>query len=329
MIPSADTTDETILLNYLARKAYYSSRHRLLYLSTAKVACTSLKWWFARLVGKDAEIRQQTDSCESEPELRIHGVFREVAPEVTALGEAALSKIFSSPSIFKFAVVRNPYKRIFSAWQSKIFLKDPIHSRSYRDFSFYNRSIRCHEDVAISLETFLEHVYTLEYPCISNPHWAEQSRLLRPDFVPYSCVSKIEDVTSLKKQLEAHLGPAFEDPFSPRRSNASLIPYSAAYITPRSRELILKMYACDFETFDYPLEVPCGGAQMGDETLATALRAVQMLQDRHKVIEDLCSRISRMKHRGARKKGLRYFMGRGRSLKGLLGLLIRSISRRR
>ena len=37
--------------NYLRWNSYLSTRHKLLYVATPKVAWTSVKWWFAALEG--------------------------------------------------------------------------------------------------------------------------------------------------------------------------------------------------------------------------------------------------------------------------------------
>ena len=43
--------DKGKLLAYLGCNSYCSEYNKLLYVATPKVACTSLKWWFADYVG--------------------------------------------------------------------------------------------------------------------------------------------------------------------------------------------------------------------------------------------------------------------------------------
>lgn len=126
-INSWPSADKEKVFKYLLDSGYRSDRYKIFYVSTPKVACTSLKWWFASLEGKVQALRSLTDSAESDPDLIIHGNnFHSLAPEVTGLGPDALGDTLSSDDFFKFAIVRNPYKRLFSAWQSKLLLQEPL-----------------------------------------------------------------------------------------------------------------------------------------------------------------------------------------------------------
>ena len=115
-----ENNDVKRLFGYLRYNSYRSERYKLFYVATPKVACTSLKWWFAGLEGYAEDIRKFKDSAESDPDLVIHDTFHRIAPDVTGLMPDVLADVLSSGSYFRFAVVSNPYKRIFSAWQSKL-----------------------------------------------------------------------------------------------------------------------------------------------------------------------------------------------------------------
>src|SRR5687768_7893976 len=111
---------------YLRWNSYLSQRYKLLYVATPKVACTSLKWWFAGLEGYSQVLSEIKDSKESDPDLVIHDSFHKVAPDVAGLLPHALAESLVSDAYFRFAVVRNPYKRVFSAWQSKLLLREHL-----------------------------------------------------------------------------------------------------------------------------------------------------------------------------------------------------------
>jgi len=107
---------------FLRESSYLSKFHRIFYVATPKVACTSVKWWFAGLEGCEDKIRAVVDTKETDADLSVHSAFRIVAPDVTGLVLEDLKEALESDSYFRFALVRNPYRRIFSAWQSKILL---------------------------------------------------------------------------------------------------------------------------------------------------------------------------------------------------------------
>ncbi|SDI37456.1 rhamnan synthesis F family protein [Pseudomonas panipatensis] len=276
---------------YLQYSSYFSSKKKLLYISTPKVACTSLKWWFARLEGHAAAIRQLGGSLESSPELVIHDTFHKVAPDVTGLESAALTEIFNAPEILRFAVVRNPYKRLFSAWQSKLLLQEPLQSGPYLSSDFFHTKISTVESIAYAFECFLEHLSEQEAPTFWDPHWTPQVELLRPDLLPYTLIAKLENTTELEEILRSSLGDAFVNPFKTSNSNESLVPYSEQFFSTRSIELIQKLYHRDFEHFGYETSLPPSKAAMSDEAFKVALKGIEMIKSRHARIADFQQRI--------------------------------------
>ena len=135
--------DKEELFNYLRYNSYRSEQYKLFYVATPKVACTSIKWWFAALEGHSQVLHGITDSIETDHDLVIHETFYKVAPNVTGLTSEDLAVALTSDSYFRFAVVRNPYKRIFSAWQSKLLLQEPLQIGPYLQCDFLHHPIEC------------------------------------------------------------------------------------------------------------------------------------------------------------------------------------------
>ncbi|MDD2774367.1 MAG: glycoside hydrolase family 99-like domain-containing protein [Gallionella sp.] len=273
--------DKENLFDYLRWNSYRSERYKLLYVSTPKVACTSLKWWFAALEGHTQALRGTTDSAETDPDLVIHDTFYKVAPDVTGLMPEALSEVLTSDSYFRFAVVRNPYKRIFSAWQSKLLLREPLQISPYLKCNFFHRPIECSDDIAAAFEDFLEHLVINEAPSYWDVHWTPQATLLRPDLINYSKLVKIENAKELSQALAIRLGGYIPDPFANRRTNESLIPYLPEFVTERSSDLIRTLYAEDFETFGYSKQVPDTKETFSDDQFNLAFKAIALIRGRH------------------------------------------------
>ncbi|MBA1248916.1 rhamnan synthesis F family protein [Pseudomonas luteola] len=274
------------LTEYLKWNSYLSEKHKLLYIATPKAACTSLKWWFATLEGYSKKLNEKIESSESDPELSIHDTFYKVAPNVTGLSAQDLSEPLLSDSYFRFAVVRNPYKRIFSAWQSKLLLREPLQISPYLKYDFFYRPIKELNDISIAFEEFLEHLINNEAPSYWDYHWTPQADLLRPDLINYSKLVRIEDREELNKALIKRLGEYAPSPFSGRRTNESLIPYLPEIITDRASELICKLYAKDFDIFGYDTHPPKASEKFSEEQFDLTLKAIKLIRGRHQKLAE-------------------------------------------
>ncbi|MBX7164674.1 MAG: sulfotransferase family 2 domain-containing protein, partial [Saprospiraceae bacterium] len=280
----------TATWEYLRGNSYLSKKKRLLYIATPKVACTSLKWWFADLEGHTHLLTKEVDSEESDPDLVIHDSYPKVAPHVTGLSPEQLTEPLVSDEYFRFAVVRNPFKRIFSAWQSKILLQEPIQSKLYSEKAFFQMPVKSMVDIKLAFESFLEYLMEQEAPDYLDYHWTPQFDLLRPDLISYSNLSKIENTKQLEEALLLHIGFETQSPFGYRRSNESLIPYSTEVFTQHAVELILHLYKKDFEHFDYSTDIPGIRENVSgifEPDLKVAIQAIGMVRGRHQRLKDV------------------------------------------
>lgn len=286
MTTNALPFQEINVWEYLRWNAFVSEHHKLLYVATPKVACTSLKWWFADLEGVADQLRATTESSESAPDLVIHDSFQKVAPAVTGLPPSLLADALLSNQYFRFAVVRNPYKRVFSAWQSKLLLREPLQVTPYLHCEFFDREIETADDIAAAFEGFLEHIAAYEAPNFLDIHWTPQIDVLRPDLIPYTLIAKIENAAQLSSALAKHLGPGIADPVAGQRTNESLIPFRPEFITPRSAALIRSLYSRDFETFGYDLAIPSAREEFSALQLGVAIQAIQLIRGRHQRLSE-------------------------------------------
>jgi len=99
-------------------------------------------------------------SAEVSEELIIHDLYGRVAPEHNRLSIKNLAESLTASDHVRFALVRNPYKRIFSAWQPKLMLQDPLHFGAYKKYAFFNIPIRHLADIGFAFEQFLEYLAT-------------------------------------------------------------------------------------------------------------------------------------------------------------------------
>jgi hypothetical protein len=274
------SSDDQRLLDYFSWNSCVSDVRKLFYVATPKVACTSVKWWFAELEGVVQAVQQAKSSSETDPELAIHDTLLAVAPGLFVRSPERLAQI-KADGYFSFALVRNPYKRIFSAWQSKILLREPLQIVPYEGQDFVEYPIELMSDVAGAFECFLEYLYVHERDDFKDCHWTPQYDLLQPALFPYSAVSKIEDTAALDAALRAHLAEAYVSPFTTARANESMIPYLPEFISPRSEELIKELYSRDFEEYGYSKVIPPAKESFSQEQLTVALKGIELLRGRH------------------------------------------------
>lgn len=279
---------------FLRDSSYLSRRHRLLYVSVPKAACTSLKWWFAAIEGRDEALRSLDETGEADVDRLVHDSFYKVAPDVTHLEPDVLFEALESDSLFRFAVTRNPYKRIFSAWQSKILLREPQQVGPYLKSAFIHHPLECADDIARGFEMFLQHLATNEAPDFRDYHWTPQFYLLRPDRINYSLVAKIERPAELSSALVEWSKGNLPDPMSAPRRNEGLIPYRPEFLTPHSIELLQELYSDDFRVFSYDTSPPPESGTFDAAELAVALKATKMVRARHERIYALASQMQRL-----------------------------------
>ncbi|WP_292493746.1 rhamnan synthesis F family protein [Mesorhizobium sp.] len=299
MTIQSSITDNGLLRQHLKWNSYLSNRYKILYVSTPKVACTSLKWWFASIEGYTQVLRASSETEESDPDLAIHDNFHKVAPHVTGLDLESLSEALTSDAYFRFAIVRNPYKRIFSAWQSKLLLREPLQIVPYVKSEFFHHPIERASDIVAAFEMFLEHLASNEAPSFWDRHWSPQAALLRPDLINYSKLTKIENAGELSKALGEWLDVRLPDPFALRRANESLIPYLPEVISERSGELIRSLYVEDFEAFGYSLQPPLSTEAFTAEQLGVAIRAVRLIRGRHQLLGERTAQVKALNHAAA------------------------------
>jgi hypothetical protein len=234
-----------------SKRSYVLLDQQILYVSLAKNACTSLKWLMAELAGEDpASFRPGLGSSTTlEDGIHNRSRWRKV-PRLVGVDPETRRAMRPDNGWFIFAVVRDPRVRLFSAWENKFLLRNPKYA-VYRDEPWFPRIPRTTEDVVADFAAF---VAMLEadpaHELHRDSHFSSQTRLLTEQWVPYTRIYEISELTQLVADLEAHL----ESTGSPRsirlrRSNDTPLAANAAVFANGVREQVEHIYAADFERF--------------------------------------------------------------------------------
>jgi hypothetical protein len=273
--------------------AYVMTRWRALYVSVNKAACTSLKWLVAELQGEDRARFHRSLSREVTPTMTIHrrNLWRKT-PMAKRLPDEELAEIGPENGWFIFAAVRHPTARLFSAWQSKLLLREPWWVEEYGEQAWFPREPRTGEDIVEEFHRFVE---TLARDpgsrIMRNRHFAPQHWMLAADRMPYTRIYRTSEISQLLADLEAHVRAQGYDgePLKLMRANETPLEPIAGLFTPEVLAAARVLYAPDFEAFGYDDPLP-DRVLPGDRYDDAAVAEIGRLVERQQRINDLALR---------------------------------------
>jgi len=203
------------------RPLLVDDEHKFVYVPISKNACSSIKNWYAKLKG-DEEYS-----------------FEKSADFHTKQGEK-YNKIFFE-DYFKFAIVRNPWERLLSAYQFK-FLK-----KKDSPVPIINKLINGNENKTISFEQFVKYVCnSKDAQC--DVHWMPQNKFL--DDIKVDYIARMETLEDDLKEISKHIGIKIEI----EKLNASKKYDLSDYYTPLLAEMVGKRYKGDIEKYNYNIK---------------------------------------------------------------------------
>ncbi|WP_101067304.1 sulfotransferase family protein [Roseovarius salinarum] len=224
--PHETTTLRQSLTGELARNVIVSDTCRCVYVSTPKVASSSVKLALLRAERELSEVSER----------KIHDMarrhFKRPAREI--------AEILRDDRYYRFCIVRHPVDRFVSGFRNK------LKRRDYR--AEVLRQLGETKDRPVSIEEFVD-VVTQQPDAERNRHWRSQTGLLHPGLFNYHTVAKIERLSEDWSGIADRLGL----PCSLPRVNASGGKAKAVTISPRLRDRIAQIYQEDMTAFGYDL----------------------------------------------------------------------------
>lgn len=220
-----------------------SLRNRYLYLSVPKAACSTIKVALHRFEGLDA-----TPERWGEVHAGSFGLSLLDQPTDTVV------EVLTSPEYLRFGFVRNPYRRLVSAWQSKLAWDNDGYEevrsaiREAFDYPIFDGR-------RVGTVSFRDAVEVLLDPAtasIFDAHWHRQVDLLMVGIIELDVVGRVEafasDFTAILERLGA---PTNLIELATTVTNATTrIPLTATYDSALARR-VHDHYLADFETYRY------------------------------------------------------------------------------
>jgi hypothetical protein len=190
-------------------------------------------------------IQYNLGALQTRRDMFVHSRPNLSLPSLVDLDDRSQERVLNSPEFFRFAIVRNPYTRIVSAWQSKVLVCEPGFEYICKEIlgslpSPTNKRL-------VSFPEFLNFIQTSN-PNSFNPHWRPQADHLFYNVLNFSAVGKLEQLGTFLSRFQQHLG--MQSPFQLPSSNRSPVTVGVA-LTEEDASRIYDIYRCDFESFGY------------------------------------------------------------------------------
>lgn len=228
--------------------------HKMLYVSVTKVACTSLRWMVADLSGEDLG---SFYGALAEHQSRLMTIHRnrthwEKTPQLFQVPKSKRGHISRDNGWLIFTVVRDPWTRLWSAWQSKFLLRHPYYLQNYGEEDWFPRVPKSQHDV---VEDFAKFVYAgpwLDDPLLSTDvHFRPQAHSVKPDGINYTEIYDLNRMDDLFADIHTHLrGLGKDQELYLPRANETPLPMIPAVLEGGVGEAIEKAYQEDLDAFE-------------------------------------------------------------------------------
>jgi Sulfotransferase family len=221
---------------------YVAERSRVLYIRVPKAACTTILWGLLQWEGHDPSLMHRSRKpLLATPASVVHDVDLYPVPTLADVSPALRHEALTSPDWLRIAVVRNPYARLYSAWESKLLTRPPG-NRRFNDIPELIEDERG-IDVGASYRVFVSALSEQPDQWLTERHFRRQA-----DLVPTAIIDDIEIIpTSGIADLFVRLSDRAGVSVQPRRSNEGLGIDGTSLLDDETAEKIVKLYAADFE----------------------------------------------------------------------------------
>lgn len=228
-------------------------RHKIVYISVTKVACTSLRWMVADLAGERRENFYPAVGAQQTRLMTIHGPRDrwQHSPQLKDLSPEELEQVSTENGWLIFAVVRDPWSRLWSAWQSKFLVRHAFYTDHYLHEPWFPRVPGKPADVVEDFQTFvLARPWETHELLRTDWHFKPQVESVRPDGVNYTKIYQLRELSTLFSDVRSHLeGLGMPTELYTPRANETPLPLTREVLSPEVSAVVEDSYRRDFEAF--------------------------------------------------------------------------------
>lgn len=266
---------------------------RILYVPVPKAGCTAILWSLAQLAGLEEDRFYRSYYREVSRSLTIHDYSGWPDEFLYAsLDEEEKDRILAADDWLRFTVVRHPFRRLWSAWQSKLLLNEPQFIEKFSAESWFPRSVGSADEVLAMFRQFLQALEEDPDLVSADVHWAPQVDLTSCNRIPYTHIGRVEKLGETMEIVREHVQGIAEQTLSELgRANATPIPYVDELFRESDVEILAKVFADDLREFDYDppdgaaLDASCPPSWV--QAVEATAPALQALRQRNERVGDL------------------------------------------
>ena len=257
--------------------------HRIMFLPLPKSGCTSLLWMLADLDGLDGARFRDSVMAEVSQSMTIHDTSRWDERHLwAAYDNDEQEQIQADDSWLRFTVVRDPAPRLWSAWQSKLLLKEPRFVARFGEAAWFPHDVVDLDGAISSFRSFVRALDVRAEDAPHDAHWGPQTGLIDGFRLNYHGRAERPDATV--HRIDEHLSAGVHLDQRVPRENSAPVPYHRSVYDDETAAIVNRVFAEDFERFGYePLaDVSSGDSeQMWRPTAETAVGFAAQLSERH------------------------------------------------
>ena len=257
---------------------------RVLFVPIPKAGCTTVLWLLADLAGIPAEAFPQSTLPEVSPALTVHdmSLWREEFRLANYEGFQR-ERMLTEDGWFRFSTVRHPGTRLWSAWQSKLLLREPRFVETFGDEPWFPRVPERPSDL---VEDFRRFVAALPTGEAEDVHWAVQHDLVTQ--LPLNHVGRVERLPETLARLREHVSEE-RWPAEAERQNRAPLPMPPGLYDEAAARVLADRYRADFDHFDYDRTALDGDVSAGvwEKRVAAVIPMIRDTIDRNARIGEL------------------------------------------
>ena len=273
------TSPATDRLRSLASTVYVVEQAKVLYTKASKSACTTMLWTIIELDGLDpASLPFATRPSVMRSQV-VHDASIHPVPTIDKVSPELRHEALTSDEWMRLAIIRDPYARLYSAWESRILLDNPGQWQSFPQPDLVRIDGRI--DVTESFRTFVATMVEHRGIWQADPHFAQQVHVLALDEIDYTDLVTTSQLNLLFERLSERVGR----PITARKSNEGLSIKPEQAYDAATAALVEQLYDLDLERLGFAPRAFANAPRLLLSDVAT--RSLDMVHDRNRRIVEL------------------------------------------